>query len=98
MRGLILAMATILPAIYFQTNAFAEETMSPMGAQMFFDARKMGFTRDGKQQVFEGEFIAIGAGALIAADKVTLDREKSILDATGHIIVLSDSQVFTGDH
>ncbi len=64
--------------------------------QMFFDARTTGFTRDGKQQVFRGDVVAIGSGAIITADEILMDQGSQRLVASGHVILLTESQVFTG--
>ncbi len=68
-----------------------------VGPQMFFDARVNRFTSDGMKQVFEGDVVAIGGGVIIAADKVEFDRSRDTLEATGHVIILTESQLFTGD-
>jgi len=66
------------------------------GPEVVFDARGTSFTRDGKKQIFEGDVIAIGAGALITADKIEVDREKDVIEADGHIIIVSRNQIFQG--
>ncbi len=68
-----------------------------IGSQIFFDAQKTGFTNDMKHQVFEGDVVAIGAGTLIAADKVQLDRTTNVVEARGHLVILSRNQLFLGD-
>ncbi len=49
------------------------------------------------QQVLEGNVVAMLASNLIMADKLSIDREKNIFKATGHVLVLSSNQVFGGD-
>jgi lipopolysaccharide assembly outer membrane protein LptD (OstA) len=65
--------------------------------QLFFDARTTGFTRDGKQQIFDGDVIAIGPKSIITADRVVIDQEKKALIAEGHVVVLAADQILTGD-
>lgn len=65
--------------------------------QLFFDARTTGFTRDGKQQIFDGDVIAIGARSIITADKVIVDQENHRLIADGHVVVLAADQILTGE-
>ena len=67
------------------------------GPEVVFDARGTSFTRDGKKQVFEGDVIAIGAGALITADKILVDREQNVIEAEGHIVIVSRNQIFQGE-
>lgn len=65
--------------------------------QFFFDARSTGFTKDGAQQVLEGDVIAIGAKILVTADKVTMDEPHHYLVAEGHVILLTEGMYITGD-
>jgi hypothetical protein len=65
--------------------------------QLFFDARSTGFARDGKQQVFDGDVIAIGARSIMTADKVVVDQENHCVTAEGHVVVLAADQILTGD-
>jgi hypothetical protein len=65
--------------------------------QLFFDARTTGFTRNGKQQIFDGDVIAIGAKSIITADKVIVDQESRQLIAEGHVVILAADQILTGD-
>ena len=65
--------------------------------QLFFDARSTGFTPDGKQQVFDGDVIAIGARSVITADKVIVDQEKRRLIAQGHVVIVAADQILIGD-
>ena len=65
--------------------------------QVFFDARNTGFSKDGSQQIFEGDVIAIGAKSLVTADKVVIDVKRKYLVADGHVIILSKGQYITGD-
>lgn len=68
-----------------------------VGSMLFFDARSTGFSRGLSQQVLEGEVVAIGAGVMLSADRVSFDRERQRLEATGHIVMMSRAQVFTGE-
>ncbi len=65
--------------------------------QLFFDARTTGFTRDGKQQIFDGDVIAIGPRSIITADRVVVDQERRALIAEGHVVILAADQILTGD-
>lgn len=65
--------------------------------EVFLDARSTSFTRDGKQQVFEGDVVAIGLGVIITADRFEIDQAKKTVRAVGHVILLTDKSVFTGD-
>ncbi len=74
----------------------AQPLVDAAGSQIFFDARQTGMSRDMKEQVFEGDVVAIGAGVMIAADEIKFDRAKNRLDAKGHIVLMGTRQVFTG--
>lgn len=84
-------------ALFGSAQLRAQSVAEDLGAQVFFDAKQTGFTKDGAKQVLEGDVVAIGAGALIAADKILLDSKANIVEAQGHIIVLSRTQLFLGD-
>ena len=72
--------------------------MAPVQApQMFFDAHSTKFTRDGSKQLFEGNVVAIGVGTMVGADRLWIDREADRVEAVGHVVVISKSQVFAGD-
>lgn len=65
--------------------------------ELFFDARSSSFTRDGKQQIFEGDVIALGSGNVISADRIMFDQAAGTIEADGHIVIISNRQVFTGE-
>ncbi len=65
--------------------------------ELFFDARTSSFTRDGRQQIFEGDVIALGAGNIVSADKIAFDQGAGLIEAEGHIVIISNQQVFTGE-
>ncbi|NDE13836.1 hypothetical protein EBZ80_02795 [bacterium] len=65
--------------------------------ELFFDARSSSFTRDGKQQIFEGDVIALGSGNVISADRILFDQAAGTIEADGHIVIISNRQVFTGE-
>jgi hypothetical protein len=64
---------------------------------MFFDAKTTGFSADGKSQIFRGEVVAIGSGVLITADQIVFDQNSRTMDASGHVVVLTARQIFTGE-
>lgn len=65
--------------------------------EVFFDARSSSFTSDGKQQIFEGDVIALGSGNVISADKIAFDQAAGTLEGDGHIVIISGRQVFVGE-
>jgi hypothetical protein len=76
--------------------ASADVIKPNVGPEMFFDARRSSFTRDGNRQLFEGDVIAIGGGNLISADSVAVDQAKGVIEATGHVLLVSGTQIFSG--
>ena len=99
-RQNIVRVKVFLPAALNIFFVFCTLTIAPrlyaQGPEVIFDARGTSFTRDGKKQIFDGDVIAIGAGALITADKIVVDREKDMIEADGHIIIVSRNQIFQG--
>jgi hypothetical protein len=79
----------------------AEDVPPPTRAvgvpQVFMDARAMSTTRDGKIQVFEGDVIAMSVGSILAADRIEVDQNRGVVIASGAIVLMTRSQVFTGD-
>jgi hypothetical protein len=82
-------------------SAMAQESSGldgfSLGSKLFFDARTSGFSADGKTKMFKGEVVAIGSGVLITADEIYLDVERNELAANGHVLILTKSQMFSGD-
>ena len=68
-----------------------------VGSMLFFDANRTGFDRKLSQQILEGDVVAIGAGVMVAADRIVYDRQKQRVDAQGHIVMMSRDQVFLGE-
>ena len=65
--------------------------------QLFYDAQSIGFDRKNHRSLFEGEVVIIGAGRMIAADKVVVFNKGGSLEASGHVVLLSAKEVFVGD-
>lgn len=80
-----------------EVEAEAAALARELGSTMAFDAQSTSFSRDGMQQVLEGEVVAIGAGVLIAADRIIFHRGRQELSASGHVVLSSRDQVFTGE-
>lgn len=66
-------------------------------APFFFDSKQTSFNRDGKRQSLDGDVVFISNGVLIAADHVSLDQDRGLIEASGHIVVLGQNQVLTGE-
>ena len=61
------------------------------------DSLNSDFDREGKNLIFSGQVVAIAAGTLISANRITLDREASQLKAYGQVMIMSNNQVLMGD-
>ncbi|MBF0441742.1 MAG: LPS-assembly protein LptD [Oligoflexales bacterium] len=72
------------------------EGYEPIGPEMFYDARTIGMTKKFDKSLFEGDVVAIGFGSMITADKIEVDKKSETMIATGHIVLLTSTQVFTG--
>lgn len=89
---------------FFSTPASAAEKSETkalptnnLQVPFFFDSRQTSFTRDGKKQSFDGDVVAIGNGVLIGADHIAMDQERGVIEASGHIVLLGQNQVLTGE-
>jgi hypothetical protein len=83
-----------------ELESAAEETgelARDVGSMLFFDAQSTSFNRGLTQQILEGEVVAIGAGVMIAADRIAFDRVKRVVEAKGRIVMMSRDQVFLGE-
>lgn len=64
---------------------------------LFFDAESASLDKEGIKQIYEGNVVAMIAGTLLCADRLSLDRKLDQFEAKGHILVVQDKQVFGGD-
>jgi hypothetical protein len=67
-----------------------------IGPRLFFDAQSTGFSKAGGQQEFTGDVVAVGSSLMLAADKILLDQKTQKMEATGHVLILTMSQIFIG--
>lgn len=63
---------------------------------LFYDAKTIGFDRQNNTTIFTGDVVVIGSGTIITADSIELSRYDNSLNASGHVILLTKEQVFTG--
>lgn len=63
---------------------------------VFVNAKRTRFKNDQSIQEFDGDAIVIGAGVIITADRISLDRNAKKLEGIGNVLVLSPTQLFTG--
>ncbi len=68
-----------------------------IGSQIAFDADKTSVNRDLTQNIFEGNVVAIGAGTMIAADYLAMDKITNIVTAKGHIVLVNRNVIFLGE-
>lgn len=68
-----------------------------IGGQIFFDADRTSFNKDLTRQIFEGNVVAIGAGTMIAADYLAMDKNTNLVTASGHITVINRNVIFLGE-
>ena len=72
-----LALFAINPA-----SADAQELAAGADASpIFLDAEQTSFNRDMSRQIFRGDVVAIGGGAMLAADEIKINRETQVLEA-----------------
>ncbi len=64
---------------------------------VLYDARTIGFDKDGKRYLFEGDVVLIGGAYVITADRIDVAYQQKKMTATGHVVILHDQQIFTGD-
>ncbi|MCX6105779.1 MAG: hypothetical protein NTY08_08130 [Proteobacteria bacterium] len=93
-----LALGGLYPhALAAETEVNTPASPKDLGQQLFFDGRTTSFNRDMNRQIFEGDVVMIGAGTLIGADKITLDRTSNVANAEGSVILLNRNSLFIGD-
>ena len=63
---------------------------------LLYDAYTIGFNKDGKSYVFEGDVVLIGGQSVIAADKIELKAITKDMVATGNVVIVLNQQIFTG--
>ena len=78
-------------------DELADPVARNLGSQIYFDSAKTGITNDMKRQLLEGDVVVIGAGTLVAADKVELDRTTNVVEARGHLVIMNQSNLFLGE-
>ena len=62
---------------------------------VFYDAAQSYFKRDGTQQVFSGDVVVIGGGYVVAADRISIDREAGMLAAQGNVLVAGEEHALS---
>jgi hypothetical protein len=72
------------------------EASQEANQQIFFDGRTTSFNKDLNQQLFEGDVVMIGGGAVIGADRITMDRVKNVAEASGSVVLLHRNTLFLG--
>lgn len=65
--------------------------------EVFYDARSIGFDKNGQRYLFDGDVVLIGGGYLITADKIEVEYLKKELTASGHVLFMYQNQIFTGE-
>ncbi len=75
----------------------SEPIGAAIGSQIFFDADKTSFNKEMTHQIFEGNVVAIGAGTMIAADYLSIDKATNIVTAKGHIVLINRNAIFLGE-
>ena len=88
----------ILPLIFVSLSLHTLSDYNAFGRapSLYLDADKSLFSTDGQQQIFVGHVVAIAPNVLISADKITLDKRINRIKATGHALLMSNDQIFTG--
>ncbi|MBP6217918.1 MAG: LPS-assembly protein LptD [Oligoflexales bacterium] len=74
-----------------------EKAQSSVFPKIYFDAQSTSFQKDGSEQVFEGQVVGFIAHSLIFSDKLRLDRKQNILEASGHVLLVSADSVLGGE-
>lgn len=64
--------------------------------ETFFDADTSSALNDGSRQTFDGHVLMMGAGIMIASDHLNIDQNKKRLEANGHVLILTQKQIFGG--
>lgn len=65
--------------------------------EMFFDADRHQIAKDSGEQTFDGHVVAMGGGIILSADHVRVHPQRSVLSASGSVILITPSEVLTAD-
>ncbi|MBC7659030.1 MAG: LPS-assembly protein LptD [Chitinophagaceae bacterium] len=66
-------------------------------ASVLYDAKSIGLDKDGSHYTFTGDVVLLGAGYVITADEVQVAAVTKDLYAKGHVLIIHQNQVFSGD-
>ncbi len=66
-------------------------------SDIFLDADSTTVNKQGKEQLFEGNVVAIASDILLAADHIEINNDTRILRAKGHVLLATRSIVYSGD-
>lgn len=71
--------------------------LESFGLNMFWDSNKTNYDPKTNSLKLSGEVVFIGDGNIVSADRVMLHLDKKLLVATGHVVVLTESNIFYGE-
>ncbi len=83
-------------AAYSQSTENAQSVENSL-TDFFYDADTTQFTPDGSKTVFSGDVVVVAGGIFITADKIELDQQAGYIESTGHVIIVSNQQIFFGE-
>jgi lipopolysaccharide export system protein LptA len=86
-------------SLYGQTQSVSDlfEFNLEQQDSVLYDARTIGFDKDGSRYLFEGDVVLIGGAYVITADRIDVAYTQKQMKATGHVVILHNEQIFTGD-
>jgi lipopolysaccharide assembly outer membrane protein LptD (OstA) len=64
---------------------------------VLYDSKSFSFDKTGSRYNFSGDVVLIGAGYVITADDINVDYPNKLMTAKGHVLIIHQNQVFSGD-
>lgn len=67
------------------------------GPRVFYHSRSTSISKDLSHSIFEGDVVAIGGGTIVTADRIAVNHQTNVMEASGHVIIMTAKSVFVGD-
>ncbi len=84
-------------AAELKANASTLELGSGNNSSVLYDGKLLKVDQNAQQYSLSGDVVFIGAGYVITADDVKVNYPAKEMTATGHVLVIHQNQVFTGE-
>lgn len=96
---LLLLLGAAIPAAFGQQAVPSQppSLLQKFGLDLFWDSEQTSYNPTKRQMTLTGDVVFIGDGNLVAADHIILNLAEKSLEASGHVVLISSVNSFTGD-